>query len=205
MKSALVILTSALGLAACSTDTVIDDPAFQGHGADPWLELERAQREGPPRYASRVHGCPKMRVATIGNLLASRGVNLGSTVNLSAGQIYRASTAALGAANYAARIRENIDLGVATAAKLFDIYVQAAPEIIAYMPSRAECQRAGAPAQLFDSSNRCVAAGFSCLMGMPATTQHLAICNETVKRAADVESGKRMAVALLAAAAHTCE
>jgi hypothetical protein len=58
---------------------------------------------------------------------------------------------------------------------------------------------------LFDAANRCVADGFSCLMGIPATPQHLAICNETVKRAADVESGKRMAVALLAAAAHTCE
>ena len=42
-------------------------------------------------------------------------------------------------------------------------------------------------------------------MGVPATTEQLAICNETVKRAADVETGKRMAVALLAAAAHTCE
>ena len=92
-----------------------------------------------------------------------------------------------------------------TAAKMFDIYVQASQELITSMPNRPECQRSGAPAQLFDSANRCDAAGFSCLMGIPATTEHLAICNETVKRAADVESGKRMAVALLAAAAHTCE
>jgi hypothetical protein len=192
-------------LAACSADAEIDDPSFSGHTADPWAELERIQREGPPRYASRVHSCPKMRVLTTGNLLASRGVNVASTTDLSAGKIYRTSSAALGAPNYASRMRENLDFGVATASKLFDIYVQAAPEIIANLPNRPECQKNGAPAPLFDATNRCVAAGFSCLMGVPATTQHLAICNETVKRAADVESGKRMAVALLAAAAHTCE
>jgi hypothetical protein len=199
MKTALLMVA----LVGCTTEVV--DETYTGHTEDPWLELERTQREGPPRYASRVHGCPKLRVATTGNLLASRGVNLASTTALSAGQIYRSSTAALGGANYAARIRETIDLGVATAARMFDIYVQAAPEIIANLPTRPECQRAGVAAQLFDSSNRCVESGFSCLMGVPATTEHLAICNETVKRAADVETGKRMAVALLAAAAHTCE
>src|SRR6185436_9953143 len=126
MKSALFSIAL---LAACTTEIV--DPAFTGHGEDPWVELERVQREGPPRYASRVHGCPKMRVLTTGNVLASRGVDLTATQELSAGRIYRTSAGALGAANYAARSRENIDLGVATASKLFDIYVQAAPEIIA--------------------------------------------------------------------------
>jgi hypothetical protein len=199
MKTALLMVA----LVGCTTEVV--DATYTGHTEDPWLELERTQREGPPRYASRVHGCPKMRVATTGNVLASRGVNLASTTTLSAGQIYRSSAAALGAPNYQARIRETIDLGVATAAKMFDIYVQAAPEIIANLPNRVECQKNGAPAQLFDSANRCVASGFSCLMGVPAEAEHLAICNETVKRAADVDTGKRMAVALLAASAHTCE
>jgi hypothetical protein len=198
------VILFILVLTGCSTDGEIADPAA-GHTTDPWIELERAQREGPPRYASRVHGCPKMRVLTTGNLLASRGVNLASAIPLSAGQIYRTSGAALGAANYASRMRENVDLGVATAAKLFDIYVQGAQELITNLPNRPECQLNNQPSPLFDSANRCVAAGFSCLMGVPASTQHLAICNETVKRAADVESGKRMAVALLAAAAHTCE
>lgn len=200
MKSCLVIIAL---LGGCTTEIV--DPAFTGHGADPWVELEREQREGPPRYASRVHGCPKMRVQTLGNVLASRGVDLVATPELSAGAIYRTSASALGAASYAARIRENTDLGIATASKMFDIYVQAAPEIIANLPSRPECQKNGAPAPLFDAANRCVASGFTCLMGVPATPHHLAICNETVKRAADIETGKHMAVALLAAAAHTCE
>lgn len=189
-------------LSACTTE--VEDPSFTT-GEDPWVELERAQREGPPRYSSRVHSCPKMRVLTLGNVLASRGVDLGATAELSAGNMYTTSSIVLGAPNYSQRIRENVELGVATAAKLFDIYVQAAPEIIANLPNRPECQKNGVAAQLFDSSNRCVAQGFSCLMGVPATPEHLAVCNETVTRAADPETGKRLAVALLAAAAHTCE
>ena len=98
-------------------------------------------------------------------------------------------------------MRETIDIGLATTAKLFDIFVQAAPEIIANMPARAEC----GGVQLFDASDHCVARGISCLIGVPATAQHVAICNETITRAADVDSGKRLAVAVLAAAAHTCE
>ena len=60
-------------------------------------------------------------------------------------------------------------------------------------------------AQLFDAANQCLADGITCLIGVPATAAHVAICNQTVARADDIESGKRLAVAVLAAAAHTCE
>jgi hypothetical protein len=73
------------------------------------------------------------------------------------------------------------------------------------MPNRPECQVAGVGARLFDSSNRCLADGIACLMGVPATQAHLDICNLTIARADDIESGKRLAVAVLAAAAQTCE
>lgn len=172
---------------------------------DPFTELEQLQHEGPPRYTSRVHGCPKMRYRTLGNVLASRGVDLDATGEVSAGAMYRTSRATLGAPAYAERVRENIDLGIATTARIFDIYVQAAPELIAHLPGRPECQVAGVGALLFDAANRCVADGVSCLIGVPATAAHLEICNQTVRDAADVESGKRLAVAVLAAAAHTCE
>jgi hypothetical protein len=198
MRIAILLL-----LASCTTE--IDDGTIVDQGNDPYTALEREQREGPPRYSSRLHSCSKMRVATLGNVLASRGVNLAATAELSAGKIYSSSSVALGAANYAARTRENVELGVATASKIFDIYVQAAPEIIANMPTRMECQRNGQPAMLFDATNHCMESGFSCLMGVRATPEHLAVCDETIKRAADPESGKRLAVALLAASAHTCE
>ena len=172
---------------------------------DPFTELERLQREGPPRYSSRVHGCPTLRYRTLGNVLASRGVDLTATGELTAGNLYARGAAALGAPNYAARARETVELGLSTTAKMFDLYVQAAPEIIANLARRPECQLGGVGATLFDASNRCVADGVSCLIGVPATATHLEICNQTIVSAADVETGKRLAVAVLAAAAHTCE
>jgi hypothetical protein len=202
------VAAAGLAPAAGCTD---DIDAWNVPAPDPFAELERLQREGPPRYASRVHSCPKMRYRTLGNLLASRGVDLAATGELTAGQLYRQAGQALGGPNYAARVRENLDLGLATTAKLFDIYVQAAPEIIQKLPARPECQLPGAApgaagaAKLFDADNHCVADGVTCLIGVPATPTHLEICNQTVRDAADVETGKRLAVAVLAAAAHTCE
>lgn len=199
------LLPAVVMLAAC-TGLIDEPPVDPGHNAvDPWDELDRIQREGPPRYTSRIHGCPKMRYATLGNLIASRGVNLGAPGPLSAGRIWSGGRAALAASNYAARIRENVDLGLATASKVFDIYVQAAPEIIANLPQRPECQIAGVGAELFDTAGRCQADGISCLIGVPATQAHLDICNQTIARANDDATGKRLAVAVLAAAAHTCE
>lgn len=195
----LYLYLPAAGAAAC-TGTIDGDP-FPGPAPNPYEELERLQHEGPPRYTSRVHGCTKMRYRTLGNVLASRGVALGAAGEVSAGTIYTSSQAALGAPNYAARTRENIELGLATTSKMFDIFVQAAPEIIAALPTRPEC----AGAMLFDAANHCSADGVSCLLGVPATAAHLQICDQTVASAGDVESGKRLAVAVLAAAAHTCE
>jgi len=190
------------GFTGCTSEISGGSPPLP---PDPFAELDRLQREGPPRYASRVHSCAKIRYRTLGNVLASRGVDLAATSELAAGNLYAQGPTALGAPSYAARVRENIDLGLATTAKMFDLYVQAAPEIIAKLPSRPECQVNGTGAQLFDAANHCLADGVSCLIGVPATATHLEVCNETISRAADVESGKRLAVAVLAAAAHTCE
>src|ERR1041385_4708688 len=153
---ALVIVISLVVPGIACTDEVT---GWQMAPSDPYADLDRLQREGPPRYASRVHSCAKMRYRTLGNLLASRGVDLAATGELSAGALYRGGAQALGAPNYAALVRENIDLGLATTAKLFDIYVQAAPEIIQNLPARPECQIGGVGARLFDAANHCVADG----------------------------------------------
>jgi hypothetical protein len=167
--------------------------------------LDRIEREGPPRFTSRVHSCSKVRYRTLGNMLASRGVNLAATDPLSAGAIYTSSAAALAAPNYLQRVREHVETGLATESKLFDIFVQAAPELIANMPNRPECQKNGVGAKLFDAANQCQLDGISCLIGVPATQTHVDLCNQTVARADDVEHGKQLAVAVLAAAANTCE
>ena len=216
----LLALTFGLALAGCTDDGTTDAPDLpQGNASggedntfdhpetqvDVWDLLDRLQQEGPPKYTARVHSCPKMRYATLGRVLASRGVDLGAQDGLSAGALYRSGEQAMGGANYTARARENIDLSTAGASRLFDIFVAAAPEIITNMPNRPECQIGGVGAQLFNDANQCTAEGITCLIGYPATASHIELCNLTVQRASDVESGKRMAVAVLAAAAHTCE
>ena len=88
---------------------------------------------------------------------------------------------------------------------MFDIFVQAAPEIIAAMPNLPACQVAGQGATMFNVDNQCNPDGITCLLGVPATPSHLELCNLAVTRASDVEKGKRIAVASLLAAANTCE
>jgi hypothetical protein len=189
------------GNASGGEDNTFDHPETQ---IDVWELLERLSEEGPPRYTSRVHSCAKIRYATVGRILESRGVNLGGT-GVTAGGLYTGGDQALGAPNYAARSRESIDLTTAGASRLFDIFVAAAPEIIAQMPLRTECMIGGIGTEMFDPSGACNADGISCLTGVPATPSHIELCNLTVQRASDPELGKNMAVAVLAAAAHTCE
>jgi hypothetical protein len=190
------------GNASGGEDNTFDHP---GTNIDPFELLDRLRREGPPRYSARVKSCAKMKYETLGTLLSSRGVNLGNTVALSAGRMWRESDQALGAANFAARQREGRELTTAGASKMFDIFVQAAPEIIAAMPNRAECQVAGVGVTMFNAENQCNPDAIACLIGVPATASHLELCNLTVQRASDVEKGKLIAVASLLAAAHTCE
>jgi len=216
----LLAVAAAAAFGACTTDEPpppSDLPEGNASGGedntfdhfdtqvDVWELLERLQAEGPPKYTSRVHSCPKIRYATIGRLLASRGVDLGNLADVTAGDLYASGEQALGAPNYAARVRENAEVTTAGSSRLFDIFVAAAPEIIANMPNRAECQIGGVGVSMFDGSNACVPDGISCLLGVPATASHIELCNLTVQRASDPELGKRMAVAVLAAAAHTCE
>ena len=132
-------------------------------------------------------------------------MNTAATADKSAGQIYTTSSATLGAPNFAQRAREQIDPALATQSKLFDIFVQAAPEVIAKMPTLPACTVAGVGARMFNDANQCTADGIACLLGVPATPSHLELCNLTVSRASDVEKGKRIAVATLLAAANTCE
>jgi hypothetical protein len=211
MRALPCFLVYLLG-AGCGLDDVIGgEDTVHGLGGghaepfDPWDALEREQREGPPRYTSRVHACPKPRYATIGNVLASRGVDLAATAETSAGAIYRASAAALGAPSYAGRVRETLELGVAISAKMFDLYLAAAPEILANLGATAACPGVA----LFSPDGRCNPDGVTCLIGVPATAEHLDVCDHmvasTTAAGGDLATGQALAVAALAAAAHTCE
>lgn len=218
----MTILVASFGAVACSTDVDDDidtnqpptngtsgdeDSTFdhENDGYSPWELIDRLAKEGPPRYTSKVHGCPKVRYETLGNVLRAVGVDTASTANLSAGQLYTSGFNAMGGPNFQNRIRENIAVTTSGASRMFDIFAAAAPEIITAMPTLARCQTAGTPAEMFDANNQCRADGITCLIGQPAQPAHLDFCNLTVTSASDVTVGKNIAVAAILAAAYTCE
>ncbi len=218
----LTILVASLGLAACGgvddgttpdnndlppgTTTGGEDTTFDhdNSGFNPFDLLDRLAEEGPPRFTARVHSCPKVRVRTLGNVLASLGVNMADTAQLSAANLYSTGYNALGGANYQNRIRENINITTSSASREFDIFAAAADQIITNVNTLARCQVNGVGAELFDG-NACRLDGITCLIGVPAQAAHLDFCNITISKAADPATGKRIAVAALLAAAYTCE
>ena len=170
----------------------------------PWDLIQRIETEGPPEFTAHVHSCPKVRVRTLGNVLASLGVNMSDATPLSAADLYNSGANALGAPNFANRIRENVSITISGASREFDIFAAAAPEIITNLPNLARCQVAGVGVELFDSNNQCRADGITCLLGEPAQATHLDLCNLSVTNASDVDTGKNIAVASILAAANTC-
>lgn len=219
----LTILVASLGLAAGACTTESTDPGtntpppgstsggeentfdHMNDGISPWELVDRLTKEGPPRYTSRVHSCPKVRYRTFGAVLASLGVNPAATANLSAGQLYTSGANAMGAPNFDNRIRENISITTSGASRTFDIFAAAATEVITNVPTLARCQLNGQPAALFNANDQCEASGITCILGVPAQAAHLDLCNLTIQRASTPEVGKRLAVATMLAAAYTCE
>jgi hypothetical protein len=218
-----VLIGASLGVAACS-DTIEDNTQPPGtpppdttaggdgttfdhenDGISVWDLIDRLTKEGPPSFSSLMHGCTKMHYATLGNVLTSVGINKASTAALSAGVLYTSGASALGAANYAARVRENLAVTTSAASREFDIFASGAAEIIAAIPTLARCQINGVAPVLFDGTNQCHAEGIECLIGVPATPGHVELCNLTVQRASTPDIGKRLAVAAMMAAAYTCE
>jgi hypothetical protein len=168
--------------------------------------LKQREEEGPAEIRTRLHSCQKIQVATLRSILTSFGVNMDATGDPpTAGQLLKDGAAALGGPNYDARVGESIVWTAAGAAKLFDIWVQAAPEIIANLPNMPQCQIDGVGPQVFDEKNHCVEDAVTCLIGRPATAEHVAICNSAVEHASDIEIGKKIAIATLLSAAHSCE
>lgn len=189
------------GSTSGAQDTTYD---HDNSGFSPWELIDRLAKEGPPRYTSRVHSCPKVRYRTLGRVLTSLGVDVQNPNDLSAGQLYRDGNNALGDANFANRIRENIGITTSGASRMFDIFAAGAPEIIANLPNLARCQVNGVPAVLFENGS-CRADGITCLIGVPAQAAHIDFCNAAIAGATNPEIGQRIAVAALLSAAYTCE
>ncbi len=177
-------------------------------GRSPFDILAERQAEGPPEVRTRLHSCQKLPVASFMTILTSFGVNMNNTGKNppSAADLLKAGGGALGAADYDARVAEATTWSAAGAAKTFDIFMQAAPEIIANFSTLAQCKRAdGSQPDLFDGNNKCNIDALSCLIGKPARQAHVDICNTAVAQASSIDTGKAIAVATILSAAHSCE
>lgn len=173
---------------------------------DPMTVLAQRQEEGPPEIRTRLHSCQKIPVATLRNILEEFGVNMTLTADPpTAGQLFSEGSAALGGAVYDARVGESIFWTSSGAAKQFDIFVQASLEIITAMPGLQQCQEDGVGSSVFDQNDWCTEPAVTCLLGRPATSQHLAICTDIVNSASTPEKGKTIAVAVILSAGHSCE
>ncbi len=173
---------------------------------DPFEVLAQRQEEGEPEIRTRLHSCQKLRITTLANMLAAFGVNLKAAGNpMPAGQLLASGKDALGAANFASRSGEALTWSNSGATKLHDIFVQAAPEIIAAMPNLEQCKVNGQGTSMFDDNDHCNPDAVSCLMGKPATPEHVAVCNAAALASNDVNKGKAIAVASILSAAHACE
>jgi hypothetical protein len=199
------------GATAAGEENTFDHPdGLGGQTKDPFEALEQRQSEGPPEVRSRLHSCQKIQNAALRNMLTAFGVDLAATGDPDpAGELYNKGRDALGGANYASRKAESILWTNSGATKAQDIWAMAAGEIIANLPNAPHCQIDGVGPTLFAEDSpgtvTCNDDAVSCLIGRPATEEHLAICNHIVASATDPEKGKRLAVAALLAAAHTCE
>jgi hypothetical protein len=209
------------GTTSTDPDNTFDhfnDPGSSGT-KDPFEILKERAEEGPPEVRTRLHSCTKIAYASVGQLLTSLGVNLAATSSgnnpKTAGELYKNGGDALGVAKFDAREGESYFHTTASATKLFDIFVQAAPEIIANIQNQDACKYNGVGKPMFDATpgpnlGKCVYESLSCLMGRPATPDDLTICNLLVEQAApgdqaDLTKKRNIAVAVFLSAAHTCE
>ncbi|MBK9265188.1 MAG: hypothetical protein IPM54_36080 [Polyangiaceae bacterium] len=189
-----------------------NEPTQSGQ-ADPFEILKQRASEGPPDVRTRLHSCSKLSYTALGEFLVSRGVNMatpGQGGVPSAGELYNAASTkdALGLANYDARMGESYYYTISSATKMFDIFVQAAPQIIANIQNMPECQINGVGNPMFDPvTDKCDYNALSCIMGRPALDEDLTLCNLMISEAtpAELENRKKITVAAFLAAAHTCQ
>ncbi|MDI1443906.1 hypothetical protein [Polyangium sp. 6x1] len=192
------------------------DPTQAGQD-DPFDILKKRAAEGPPEIRTRLHSCSKLTYAALGDLLTSRGVDLNKTAAAgqppTAGQLYKSAATkdSLGVANFDARMGESYFYTISAAAKVLDIFIQAAPEIIQNIENAEECKISGVGNPMFDAATgKCVYNSLSCLMGRPASEDDMDLCNLMIEQAnkadpKDLANKRALTVAAFLSAAHTCE
>jgi len=189
-------------------DTTYDhsnDPA----GVPPGVPYEPAdpaavKAVGSPEVTSRLHSCGKMTVASIGDLLQSRGLTGGGTRPngaRSGQQIFGQgdTAAALGGANYNGRVPEAPFASTAAISKMFDIFTMASYDAVEDDWTAPACPGV----KVVGADGKFTKDGISCLIGKPATDEYVAIANDAIAK--NPEDGAKIAIAALLSAAHTCQ
>jgi hypothetical protein len=180
---------------------------------DPFEILKQRASEGPPDVRTRLHSCSKLSYSMLGEFLTSRGVDLavaGTGGIPSAGDLYKAGSTkdALGVANFDARMGEAYYYTISSSTKMFDIFVQAAPQVIANIKNMPDCQVDGKGNEVFDpNTGNCDYYALSCIMGRPALDEDMTLCNLMISEAtpAELTNRRNLTVAAFLAAAHTCQ
>lgn len=156
--------------------------------------------------------CPNPPCIQVGNNQGNQGMCVAAPAT--PGLLYQSAADAFSFPKVDSRRGEKDGHTTASAMRLFDIFVQAAPQIIANIedPQLAPaCVLNGQTHPMFDPvDGSCVEESVSCLIGYPATDEHLLLCDLVVDKAdpndpQDLTIKRHIAVASLLSAAHSCE
>lgn len=155
-----------------NTQNHMDDPSA---GSNPnATNTEEKKRDeaaiGSTNIVARLHACGKVGYDELGRFLASRGVDLQGN---GAGKLWREGNLALGVPNYEARIAEAAFPSTAAFSKMFDIYTMAASEIRQNLATSSACPGVAATGE----DGRISKDAVSCLVGLPASAELLALAN----------------------------
>jgi hypothetical protein len=193
-----------------NTQNHMQDPSTGDNGlSDPNAVQAEDQQVGSAEVVARLHSCSKITYSALGNILKNHGVNVASKTANSAGVLYTGGSSALGVANYSGRVAEMIIPSTAALSKEFDILVAASIEIQTALKAATLNMTACPGTQLTDSSGNFTKDGLSCLMGKPATADHISIANDAITQATSQgltkDQGQQIAIAAILEAAQTCE
>jgi hypothetical protein len=178
--------------------------------------LPESGTEGQPGYdPGETCYCPESPCFSPPNPTPTNTGRTGFCVPKVAGApfLYASARATFSVPQFDSRTGEADGHTTASALKLFDIFVMSAKSIIDNIsdPDKAPaCTRNGKNPDMFAGDGSCSEEGISCIIGYPATDDHMLLCNLIVNKADtndtdDVKLKREIAIATVLSAAHSCE
>ena len=160
--------------------------------------------EGTPEVTALLHGCGKLTVTSLANFIATRGITgkvAVPTGSMSGAAIFKANgtPAALGAANYSGRVGESPFSSTSAMSKMYDIFTMSSYDIADPAWTATACPGT----KMLGADGKFTKDGLSCLIGKPATDQHVAIANDALTK--NPTDGAKIAISAVLAAAEVCQ